>query len=297
MSAKKATQPLMTAKKNILLSPFKLKHITFKNRILSTSHAPNYITSDHMPGEKYQLYHAEKAKGGMAMSMFGGSSNVSIDSPSVFGQIDISSDRILPYLSQFSDTMHSYDCKLMCQLTHLGRRQMYNIENWTVPIAPSPIREHSHRSFPKAMDTHDINRVINDFAFAAQRCMNSGLDGVELLASGHLLGQFLSPSTNKRTDEYGCQTLDTRLLFLMQVLEKCREICGEEFIIGLRMVADEEADDGYTFEDGVYFANRLKDSQMIDFLNINFGENASFVIFYANIPETLCVILFTEFLV
>ena len=75
----------VASKINPLLTPFKLRHITFKNRILSTAHAPNYV-EDCMPKLKYQLYHQEKAKGGMAMTMFGGSSNVSIDSPSVFGE-------------------------------------------------------------------------------------------------------------------------------------------------------------------------------------------------------------------
>ena len=188
--------------KNPLLQPFKLRHLTFKNRILSTAHAPNYV-NDSLPKSKYQAYHKEKAKGGIAMTMFGGSSNVSIDSPSVFGQIDISNDKVIPYLQEFSETIHSYNCKLMCQITHMGRRQPYNVGNWTIPLAPSNIREHSHRSFPKELDHFEIDRIINDFSKAAYRCKLSGLDGVEIMASAHLIDSFWSPLTNKRTDKYG----------------------------------------------------------------------------------------------
>ncbi len=82
----------MTPKTDPLLQPFRLRHLTIRNRIMSTSHAPAYA-ADEMPGERYQRYHEEKARGGIGLSMFGGSSNVSPDSPSVFGNLYVGTTR------------------------------------------------------------------------------------------------------------------------------------------------------------------------------------------------------------
>ena len=90
-----------------LLQPFRLKHLAFKNRIMSTSHAPAYA-EDGKPKLRYQLYHEEKAKGGLALSMFGGSSNIDVDSPSVFGQLYVGDDSIIPYFEQLADRIRPY---------------------------------------------------------------------------------------------------------------------------------------------------------------------------------------------
>src|SRR5687768_343669 len=91
-----------------LFQPFRLKHLTLKNRILSTSHAPAYAENG-MPSARYQLYHEEKAKGGLAMTMFGGASTFSADSPPSFGQIYVGSDDVVPYFKSFADRIHRHD--------------------------------------------------------------------------------------------------------------------------------------------------------------------------------------------
>src|SRR5690606_16828961 len=100
-----------------LLAPFRIKHLTLRTRIASTAHAPGYA-EDGMPKDRYQLYHAEKAKGGLALTMFGGSSTVSPECPATFGQIDVSEDRIIPYFQQFSDRVHAHGAALICQIAH-----------------------------------------------------------------------------------------------------------------------------------------------------------------------------------
>jgi 2,4-dienoyl-CoA reductase-like NADH-dependent reductase (Old Yellow Enzyme family) len=159
-----------------LLQPFTLKHLTLRNRIVSTSHAPAYAEGG-MPRERYQLYHAEKAKGGIALTMFGGSSVVSPDCPATFGQLDVSDDRIIPHFREFSDRIHGLGAALMCQISHMGRRTRWDAGNWLAPVAPSPVREPEHRSFPKAMEDWDFARIIRDFGQAARRCKEGGLDG------------------------------------------------------------------------------------------------------------------------
>ncbi len=90
-----------------LLDPFLLKHLTLRNRIVSTSHAPNYVEDGH-PRDRYRLYHEEKAKGGVALTMIGGSTNIAPDSPSVFGQLYAGDDSIIPWFRKLTDGVHAH---------------------------------------------------------------------------------------------------------------------------------------------------------------------------------------------
>ena len=191
----------------------------------------------------------EKAKGGLALTMFGGSSNIAPDSPSAFGQIYIGDDSIIPVLREFSERVHRHGCAIMCQITHMGHRTMWNVEDWLPPLAPSVVREHAHRSFPKEMDRHDIRRVVRAFGDAAVRCKEGGLDGTELLAHGHLIHQFWTPLVNRRTDEYG-GSLENRARFGLEVLEEVRRRVGDDFLVGF-------PDDGRRAEGGRTHAGRL----------------------------------------
>lgn len=267
-----------SAAKDPLFKPFKLKHLTFKNRILSTSHAPAYVENG-MPAHRYQVYHEEKAKGGLGLTMFGGSSTVSVDSPAAFGQIDCSHDRIVPYFREFADRIHAHDCYLMCQITHMGFRTTWDVADWTPVVAPSRVREFAHKSFPKPMEVSDIQRVIADYAAAARRCREGGLDGVELLAGGHLIDQFWSPLSNLRDDEYG-GSLENRMRFSCEVLRAMREATGPDFVIGIRMPASEvdehwETKGGLTQQDCLDIAKGLAQDGLVDFLNINNGFTSS----------------------
>jgi 2,4-dienoyl-CoA reductase-like NADH-dependent reductase (Old Yellow Enzyme family)/thioredoxin reductase len=253
-----------------LLQPFQLKHLTLKNRVMSTSHACD-LGDDGMAAERYQRYHEEKAKGGIALSMFGGSSNVAPDSPDTFGQLNVGVDACIPHLQKFSERMHRHGAALMCQLTHLGRRGSAYADNWLPIIAPSPSREILHRSFAREMDEHDIARVITAFGDAAMRCKEGGLDGIETLASGHLIGQFLSPVTNQRGDRFG-GSLANRSRFGLMVHEEIRRRVGENFIVGLRYTVDEGMADGLNFGDCVEIAQAFEAGGTIDFFNANYGR-------------------------
>ena len=127
---------MSTSRYPSLLQPFRLRHVTFRNRVMSTSHAPGYVEDKH-PKLRYQLYHEEKAKGGLALTMFGGSSNIAPDSPSAFGQIYIGDDSIIPVLREFSERVHRHGCAIMCQITHMGHRTLWNVEDW--PAAARPL--------------------------------------------------------------------------------------------------------------------------------------------------------------
>ena len=257
------------ASKDPVLQPFQLKHLTLRNRIMSTAHAPNYVSGGH-PGERYYRYNEEKAKGGLALIIFGGSSNVSIDSPSIWGQIDLGADSIVPHLTELADRIHRHGAAAMCQVTHMGRRTVSHDGDWLPVIGPSHRRERLHRAFPKAMERQDIDRVTADFAGAAQRCQEAGVDGIELLAFGHLLGQFMSPAVNTRDDEYG-GSLENRLRFPLAVLGAVREVVGNDFVVGMRIAGDEESEAGMGLENCIEAACLLAGSGRVDFLNVTVG--------------------------
>ena len=249
-----------------LLQPFQLKHLTLKNRVMSTSHEPAYA-EDGKPKLRYQLYHEEKAKGGLALTMFGGSTNIALDSPPVFGQLYAGDDDIIPYFQALADRVHRHGAATMVQLTHMGRRTVSDAGHWLPTVAPSSVREPSHRSFPKEMEEFDIRRIVRAYGQAARRAKDGGLDGCEVIAYGHLVDQFWSPLTNRRTDRYG-GSLENRMRFSLEVLAEIREEVGDDFIVGIRMTCDEDVDGGLTAEDGISIARTLVRTGMIDFVNV-----------------------------
>ena len=251
------------------MQPLTVKGVTFKNRIMSTAHAPGYAEAG-LPGERYQLYHEEKARGGLALTMFGGNSMVSADAPS--GHIDVSTDRCIAPFSQFAARVHAHGCAIMCQVSHLGRRARAGRGSLLPIIAPSAVREPLGRSFAKAMELHDITRIVDAFAAAAGRCRAAGLDGVELLATSHLLGQFLSPLANRRTDGYG-GSFANRARFACETLEAVRGTVGADFIISLRLSGDEMMEGGLSAADCLDVASHLAQAGRIDVLNV-LGGNA-----------------------
>lgn len=250
-----------------LLSPFRLKHLELKNRLVSCAHAPGY-TDGGKPGLRYQLYHEEKAKGGIALTMFGGSSNIARDSGSIYGQIYVGSDDIIAPFREFSSRIHKHGCALMCQITHMGRRTSWSSGDWLPTVAPSVIRDPAHHSMPRKATASDIRRIVRAFGDAAWRCREGGLDGCEILSSVHIVGQFLSPLSNRRTDAYG-GSIENRARFLFEVLEEVRERVGDAFIVGVRYSADESNEEGLSADDGVSIAGMIGRHGACDFLNVN----------------------------
>ncbi len=252
-----------------LFQPLTIRGLTLKNRIMSTAHASG-MDDQNQPRERYQRYHEEKAKGGLALTMFGGSSNVSPDSPSIFNQLDVGSDRIIPYFEEFSERIHQHGTALMCQITHLGRRGDSQAGAWLPTIAPSPVREDLHRNFPREMDQYDINRIVKAFSQAARRCKDGGLDGIETLACSHLIGQFFSPMTNHRKDEFG-GSVENRARFALMIHEEIRRQVGDNFVVGIRLTLD-EGEGGLRFDEALEIAEILEREGMVDFFNCNVGR-------------------------
>ncbi|RMI18147.1 NADH:flavin oxidoreductase [Sinorhizobium meliloti] len=253
-----------------LLQPYQLKHLTLRNRIIVTAHEPAY-PEDGMPKERYRAYTVERARGGVAMTMTAGSAAVSKDSPPVFNNLLAYRDEIVPWIREMTDAVHEEGAAIMIQLTHLGRRTRWDKGDWLPVVAPSHHREAAHRAFPKKIEDWDIDRIIEDFADAAERMKAGGMDGVELEAYGHLIDQFASPLTNELDGPYG-GSLDNRMRFCFDVLKAIRARVGDEFILGVRYTADECLPGGTDKAEGLEISKRLKESGLIDYLNIIRGH-------------------------
>ena len=265
-----------------LLQSFKLKHLNLKNRIITTSHEPAY-NEGGFPKDRYVAYHLERAKGGIAMTMTAGSTVVSKDSPPSFDNIHAYKDEVVPWIKKLTEAIHDQDCKIMIQLTHLGRRTSWSKGDWLPSISSGKHREPAHKAFPKVAESWDIERIIKEYGDAAARMKEGGMDGVELEGQGHLIGQFLSPLTNELQTEYG-GSLENRLRFTLDVLSDIRSKVGQKFVVGIRCVFDEVEKGGITKSDGLKIAKILSDSGLIDYLNINRGRIHTDPILTKHIP-------------
>jgi 2,4-dienoyl-CoA reductase-like NADH-dependent reductase (Old Yellow Enzyme family) len=256
-----------------LLQPFVLKGLTLRNRVFSSSHEPAY-SDGGMPTDRYRLYHVEKAKGGIGMTMTAGSAVVAEDSPPAFGNLHAYRDEIVPWLRRMTEEVHEHGAACMIQLTHLGRRTGWAQDDWLPVVAPSPLREPAHRAIPKEAEDWDIERIVGKYADAAERMLAAGMDGIEIESYGHLFDQFWSPLTNHRTDEYG-GSLEHRLRFGWEVLRAIRERVGFDYVVGLRMAVDEHVPGGIDTATGLEILRRLEADRLIDFVNVIRGTIAS----------------------
>ncbi|MDP6969046.1 MAG: NADH:flavin oxidoreductase [Gammaproteobacteria bacterium] len=258
-----------------LLTPFTLGKVHLRNRLMSTAHAPGYI-EDRMPKQRYRLYHQAKAKGGLALTMFGGSCTVSPDSPAAFAQIDLSHDRVIPWIKELAHSVHDEGAAIMCQITHLGRRTAFDVEHWLPPVAPSAIPERPHGSNPAVLRAADLTRIAADYAQAAYRCAEAGLDGIELMAYAHLLDQFWTPAFNQRADAYSADE-QNRLAFTLQVMDAIRAAVGQDFLLGIRMTGDDflaqsQGLQGLDEAACLQIAQQLEASEQLDFFNFVGGH-------------------------
>ncbi|YCI04569.1 NADH:flavin oxidoreductase [Ensifer sp. D2-11] len=272
------------ARTDPLLRPLQIGRLTLRNRIMSTSHETALDVGGH-PLEAYQRYHEEKAKGGLALTMFGGSARISADTSWGGTQLDVSSDAIVPVFRAFSERIRRHGAAVMCQISHVGRRANATVGAWLPALGPSHSREDYNRAFAHEMDRHDIARIVREFGAAAGRAKEGGLDGIEIMTGGHLIGQFLSPMVNRREDAFG-GSLENRMRFLFMVCEEIRSQVGADYPLGIRYTIDEDHADGLCFLEAVAVANLLERAGLVDFFNCIFGRfDTRLNLLVYNIPD------------
>ncbi|MBT5432866.1 MAG: FAD-dependent oxidoreductase, partial [Rhodospirillaceae bacterium] len=258
-----------------LFQPLTIKNVTIPNRFLSTSHQPGYAANGRTT-DRYVLYEAEKAKGGVGLVQFGGATTVSVESTYYYGQLNGSVDAVIPDLRRMASAVQEHGAACTVQLTHGGRRERWDENNWLPAYAPSVRRELLHRAFPAAMEDHDLARMIRDFAAAAGRVREAGVDGVEIscIPPG-IIGQFWSPLTNQREDDYG-GSLENRMRLGLEILAAARETVGDDYMMGMRLSANEMTKNGLTDQDGIEIAGVYAASGLVDFVSVVGGRAADY---------------------
>ena len=268
-----------------LFTPINVGGLTLKNRIYSSAHA-EAMAEGGRPSERLRRYHEAKARGGCALTMFGGSSSVHPSSPAAaWKQIANHDDSVIPGYRALADAVHAHDCLVFTQLTHLGRRAQSDADGSGMLLAPSQIPERVHREVPHELEPEQIAELVRAFGEAARRCREGGLDGVEIsMAHNHLIDQFWSPLFNERGDEYG-GSLDNRMRFGFEVLTEIRRRAGRDFVVGARISGDEHTAGGLGAEDMAAIARRLAASGLVDFLSIIGGGAHTYTLQAAAIPN------------
>ena len=250
-----------------LFTPLAIKHLSIRNRLLSTSHSPGYAVGGRIT-ERYLRYQEEKARGGIGLTQFGGATAVSIENSFHYGQIDGAHDAVIAEYRAMAERIHEHGAACTVQLTHGGRRERWDSANWLPAYSASCRREIVHRSFPVEMEHHDIARAHRDYAQAVRRAREGRLDGVEISCqAGTLVEQFWSPAINYREDEYG-GSLENRMRFGLELVEAVRREVGDDFIVGLRMSGDEMLEGGLSHEDCLEIARVHARHGGIDFISV-----------------------------
>ena len=250
-----------------LFQPLQIKNLRIKNRFLSTSHSPAFCENGVI-GERYVRYHAEKAKGGIGMTQFGGATTVSPECSAYYGQVNGAHDGVIPGYRRMAAAVHAHGAACTVQLTHGGRRERWDIAAWLPQFSASTLRETVHGAFPVTMEDHDMRRVVAGFANAARRVRDGDVDGVEISCQGGtLIEQFWSPLMNHRTDAYG-GLLANRVRLGLEVLEAIRVAVGDDFVVGIRMPGDQKLAGGLNQDDCVEIARLYAASGLIDFISV-----------------------------
>lgn len=287
---------------DMLFSPMKIGNVEIKNRIVMAPMCMGFGQYNGCATETMMDYYEERAKGGVGLIFTEITRINDITGASSFGQLGMSHDYQIPALREMADRIHKHNCNIMVELHHPGRQNL-GLMIGTVPIcnigsklmgnlytkiltqavipqgkklqdkhivprtvAPSKCeRSKMSDSVNRELSVNEIKKIICQFIEGAVRVKKAGCDGVELHAAhGYLIQQFLSPNTNKRTDQYG-GSLENRMRFLLEIIDGIRLNCGKDFPIVVRLTVDEMYSEigqngkGYNLEEGIKMAKILSD--------------------------------------
>lgn len=255
-----------------LFAPLQIRGKRLKNRIMSSGHDTSMPTNN-LVNEQLIAYHRARAEGGVGLIVLqvAGVHDSARYTSHVLMATD---DACIDGYRRLAETCHAHGTVVLSQIFHPGREIMESADGLlAVAYAPSAVPNERFRVMPRALDQDMIDEIIQGYADAARRLHQAGLDGVELVAShGYLPAQFINPRVNRRTDGYNGE-LEQRLRFIREILGAMRASTDADFIIGLRISADERDPEGLT-EDESLAAVQLLQGQL-DYVHIVAGTSAS----------------------
>lgn len=251
-----------------LFTPLKLGSIVLKNRIICAAHG-NQVADPvtFMVTDRAQAYYEERARGGAAAIILVSSS---VDERADYypaNNFALWSDDIIPGLKKLVDICHQHDCKFFVQPSHPGAHNVCHVLVDEVPMAPSQIPAIEFpNQVPKELTREEIWDIQDKFVLSVERCLKAGVDGIELMC-GHdkLTWAFLSPLSNKRTDDYG-GGLENRFRFMKELIHKVREVTGRDFPMGVRVNITELEPGGLPLDEGIEIAKLFEATNQVDWL-------------------------------
>ena len=263
----------MTEEFKLLFSPIELGPVTVSNRIMFAPHGQALASQDNLPTERQVYYFAERAKGGVGLIILGGSLVMPNSIGFPFRNL-VSDERAIPGYRKIAQAIHDHGGKVFAQLSHQGRQA--DSRNSREPLwAPSPIPCPYGREMPKEMEKEDFEELIENNVKGAQNLQEAGFDGIEVYsAHGYMLSQFLSPHTNKRTDEYG-GSLENRVRLHKEIIATIRKKVGKELAIGLRINGDDFTPGGLATNELREAAKILADTGELCYISVSGGTYCS----------------------
>lgn len=252
-----------------LLEPLNVGTLTLSNRLVMPPMATAKSNSDGMVNQDVIEYYKEKSEGGYISLIIIEHSYISQEGKASKNQLSIADDSYIEGLNKLSDVIHQNGSKVIMQINHAGSAADEEVTGKT-PVGPSSVAHPRNGKLPHELTDYEIKDVVKSFRDAAERVKKAGFDGVEIhSAHGYLLNQFLSPLTNKRTDEYGGDIIN-RIRIHLEVIEEVRKVNGGDFPIFLRLGASDFIDGGTTIEDSQIAAQEFEKAGL-DALDISGG--------------------------
>ena len=251
-----------------LFTPLRIGPVTVPNRIVFSAHLTNYA-ADGLPTEQHAAYYGARAAGGAGLIITEEHSTHPTDWP-YEKLIHGFNPEVIGGYKRITERVHAHDVPIFAQINHNGGQasSMYS----RLPVwAPSPVADPLFREVPKAVEPHEIAEIVDGYATVAGHCVEGGFDGVELQCShSSIVRGFLSPATNRRTDEYG-GTLVNRSRLLLEIVDAVREVIGGGRALGVRLCGDELIEGGTDIGDAVAVARLVDATGRVDYINTSIG--------------------------
>ncbi len=262
----------MKSKYKHIFEPFTIKHMTVKNRIVMTPMGTNYGEQNAEMSFLHINYYEQRAKGGTGLLIV---ENASVDSPQGSNgttQLRIDQDNYIPRLFKLCETVHKHGSCIAIQINHAGASAQSARINMQ-PVSASDVPSKAGGEIPRPLEKDEIMHIVKKYGEAAKRAQIAGFDAVEIHAGhSYLISQFLSPLTNKRTDEFG-GSLENRARLAKLVIEEVRRQVGPFFPIFVRISADEFMEGGNTLDDCLDYLQYFQEE--VDVFDVSAGLNGS----------------------
>ena len=260
------------AKYNHIFEPLKVKNMNLKNRIIMTPMGTNFGEQTGEMSFLHMNYYEQRAKGGTGLLIV---ENASVDSPlgsNGTTQLRVDHDNYIPRLFKLTETVHKYGACIAIQINHAGASAVSSRTNLQ-PVSASDIPSKEGGEIPRPLDKEEIYAIVKKYGEAAARVKTAGFDAVEIHAGhSYLISQFLSPTTNKRTDEFGGSP-ENRSRVASLVMKEVRKAVGPDFPILMRISADEFVEGGNTLEDTLELLEFFQEEA--DIIDVSAGLNSS----------------------